>query len=168
MGLTAKEFADKHAISSRKIKPWYEKGYLGSTTKDEKTGVYDIPEDTPVPYSADGRIKRIPKFWEELLDAAQNQNSVFSGMYPYIKGEVFASQIKSFIDAGFIRQNTTQSGPGFLEITTLGYEFMNALSVNERKRAFEKIERRVATGATFVQAICAVIPVVQQLFLISA
>ena len=44
MGLTAKEFADKHAISSRKIKPWYEKGYLGSTTKDEKTGVYDIPE----------------------------------------------------------------------------------------------------------------------------
>ena len=89
-------------------------------------------------------------------------------MYPYIKGEVFASQIKSFIDAGFIRQNTTQSRPGILEITTLGYEFMNALSVNERKRAFEKIERRVATGATFVQAICAVIPVVQQLFLISA
>ena len=63
MGLTAKEFADKHAISSRKIKPWYEKGYLGSTTKDEKTGVYDIPEDTPVPYSADGRIKKIPKLW---------------------------------------------------------------------------------------------------------
>lgn len=168
MGLTAKEFADKHAISSRKIKPWYEKGYLGSTTKDEKTGVYDIPEDTPAPYSADGRIKKIPKLWGELLDAAQSQNSVFPRMYPYIKDEVFTSQIELFIDAGFMKRNDTQSGPCFLEITPLGYEFMNTLSENERKRAFEKIERRVATGATLVQAICAVIPVVQQLFLISA
>ena len=168
MGLTAKEFADKHTISSRKIKSWYEKGYLGATTKDEKTGVYDIPEDTPVPYSADSRIKRIPKFWEELLDAAQNQNSVFPGMYPYIKDVVFTSQIESFIGAGLIKQNTTQSGPCFFEITTVGYEFMNTLSANERKKAFEKIERRIATGASLVQAICAVIPLVQQLFSISA
>ena len=168
MGLTAKEFADKHNISSRRIKAWYEKGYLGAATKDDKTGVYDIPEDTPVTYSADGRIKRIPKFWGELLDAAQNQNSVFPGMYPYINDEVFTSQIESFVDAGLIKRNTTQSGPSFLEITTVGYEFMNTLSANDRKKAFEKIERRIATGASLVQAICAVIPLVQQFLLISA
>ena len=109
MGLTAKEFADKHAISSRKIKPWYEKGYLGSTTKDEKTGVYDIPEDTPVPYSADGRIKKIPKLWGELLDAAQSQNSVFPRMLVaplqeadvsvIIPGKYFSSVTRKFISS---------------------------------------------------------------------
>lgn len=168
MGLTAKEFAEKNGISSKKIKLWYDNGYLGTATKDKKTGIYDIPEDTPVPYSANSRIKRIPKFWEELLDAAQNQNSIFPGMYPYIKGDVFASQVESFIDAGLIKRNTTQSGPCFLEITTAGYELMNTLSANERQKAFNNIERSIATGAGLIQAICAIIPLVQHSPLVSA
>ena len=36
MGLTAKEFAEKNGINSKKIKLWYDNGYLGTTTKDKK------------------------------------------------------------------------------------------------------------------------------------
>lgn len=51
MGLNAKEFAEKCGRKNSDIvKKWYDARYLGGATKDEVTGRYDIPEDTPIPY----------------------------------------------------------------------------------------------------------------------
>ena len=49
--MNAKQFGEKYGKKyTRKIKAWYEAGYLGNTTRDEKTGVYVIPDDIPLPY----------------------------------------------------------------------------------------------------------------------
>ena len=84
MGWTAKEYARNKGIKERKINGWFKAGYLGETTKNEKTRIYDIPEDTPVPYSADCRITRKSSLWKEILDAADLQQAIFPSMYPWI------------------------------------------------------------------------------------
>lgn len=155
MAFNAQQYAEKHGVNKRRIKEWYDVGYLGNATRGE-SGVYDIPEDTPVPYKADKRVSRLPTFWLQLLDAAQKQQSIFPSMYPKLQNGTVDRCMADFSEAGLIRIVQTQSGASFLELTTSGYQFMNTLGTNEKKKAFEKISRAITTGCTLIQALCSV------------
>ena len=109
--MNAKEFGDKYGRKYvRKIPQWYAAGYLGNTTKDEKTGVYAIPDDMPLPYSAHSNVTQLPTLWRDMFTAAAGMQSLFGTMYPNLAEGVFERQLQGLVDAGFLRVSRTASG----------------------------------------------------------
>lgn len=161
VGLNAKDFAKKHRVNARKIKKWYDAGYLGKASKNETTGVYDIPEDTPLPYKADSRVKKTPTLWLELLDAAQNQCAVFPSMYPRLQQGTFEKQLSYLAESDLIKIVRTESGGEYLELCMSGYEMMNRLSNPERQKVFSKVNQAIQSGCSVIQAFCAITTLLQ-------
>ena len=160
MGLNAKEFASLKKVSSRKIKKWFDAGYLGAAVKDEKTGVYDIPADTPIPFKADCRISHLKSFWKQILNAAESQNSLYESMYPRLQPGTFDRYIKDFVEAGFIRVQTTESGAKYLELCVAGDKYLNELTEKEQTEVFSLVEKGIAAGTSFINIISVVWPVI--------
>ena len=155
MGWTAKEYAEKKGINERKIKNWFRDGYLGDTTQDPKTRIYDIPEDTPVPYDADRRITRRSSLWKEILDAADLQQAIYPSMYPKMEPEVVQTQIDEFAKGGLLTVRTTKSGCTYLDITQEGHDFLQSLSEAELKKTLLKAETRISATCNVIQALIA-------------
>ena len=164
MSYNAKEFAKAKGVSKRKIKPWFDAGYLGAATRNEKTGVYDIPEDTPVPYAADSRIKRKSSLWNELLDAADLQQSIYPSMYPLLSPQLVETQIEEFDEAGLLNVRTSTSGAMYLDITPEGRTFLLSFSADERKSILDKAAKAVSVSCNLIQALQMAAPALQNLF----
>lgn len=166
MGLTAKQFAEKHDLKDqRKVKKWFDSGYLGSSTKNESTGIYDIPEDTPLPYDADCRITRNQALWREMLNAASANQSIYAAMYPKLPDGAFEEQLKQLEISGFFKILRTASGANYLSLCPAGEEYMNQLSEKEKRKTLASVEKIVETGTTIIQAFCAVWPCIQTLLI---
>lgn len=158
MGLNAKQFAERCGRKDTAIiKKWYDAGYLGDATKDEKTGVYDIPEDTPIPYAANVKTQRNSTLRTQLLDAADKNQMVVASMYPLISNDDFRAQLQEMIDNNLLEVVTTVSGQSYLRIKSAGQAILaNTSTAQERKSVFEKIERIMSNSAntiTIVQAL---------------
>lgn len=162
--MNAKQFGEKYGKKYiKKIPTWYSANYLGATTKDEKTGVYSIPDDIPLPYSADKRITKLPTLWKQILDAATKMCSLYPSMYPKLPTGVFDRQLQGFVEAGFIRISQTESGDVFLELQPAGYEYLHRLSDSEKSRVFKIANEAVKTGCVVAQAFIAAWPYLQQI-----
>ncbi len=156
--MNAKQFGEKYGKKySRRIPVWYALGYLGNTTKDEKTGVYTIPDDIPLPYTGHKNVTRLPTLWMEILDAASCTQSMFGSMYPKLSSGVFDRQLTDFETAKFIRISKTKSGDSYLELLPTGYNFMHNLTVSEKKEVFVRANELIKTGCSVAQALAAVL-----------
>ena len=158
MCYTAKEFADINNISSRKIGPWFDAGYLGNTTKDPKTQIYSIPKDTPVPFNADPRIKQQSSLWKEILEAAELGQAIYPTMYPKRSEEFVQKQINGLLNDGCINIHKTQSGAPYLEITRKGYDLLTSLKEPAQKRAWDRVVAGISISCTVVQTLIAALP----------
>lgn len=164
MGLTATQYAKKHGINNvRKIKKWYDLNYLGNAIKDEKTGVYDIPEDTPLPYNANNKVSTIPTLWRDILIAASLQQSIYESMYPRFQAGTVEAEIQKFSDEGLIEVRITESGAKYLQLCNSGYERLTVLNKKQQTNAFVKVAAFVADGATLVKALSTAWPYIEPL-----
>lgn len=165
MGLTAKQFAEKYGVKDqRKVKKWFESGYLIGATKNENTGIYDIPEDTPLPYNADCRITRNQALWREMLDVASTNQSLYPAMYPKLPEGAFEEQLNQLRSLNLLTILQTTSGVNYLSLCPAGEKYMNDLSGKERRKALASVERFMATsaaGVTIIQAFCMAWPHIQ-------
>ena len=79
--MNAKQFCEKYGKKyKKKIPQWYKAGYMPGASKNESTGDYSIPEDTPVPYVVvDKRVKKISNLFEreEYDYGIDNMSGVF-------------------------------------------------------------------------------------------
>lgn len=164
MGLNATQYAGQHGIKNlRKIKTWFDAGYLGEATKDEKTGVYDIPEDTPLPYNANSQVSTIPTLWRDILIAASLQQSIYEKMYPLFQAGTVESEIEKFSDEGLIEVRVTSSGAKYLHLCASGYEKLAKLNKSQQKNVLLKIASFVADGATLMKAFSEAWPYIEVL-----
>ncbi|MFI3313278.1 MAG: hypothetical protein R3Y62_05265 [Eubacteriales bacterium] len=164
MGMNATQFAEKYGKNCRKkVKAWYEAGYLQGATKNIKTGIYDIPEDMPLPYAANKRISKVPSLWKEILKAAESQSSIYASMYPKIHCETFDAAIESLAGMGCIEEMKTQTGATYLVLCTQGYLFMNQLSETEQTQILEKFLKVAPTGIALMEDFPVAVQFIQQL-----
>ncbi len=162
--MNAKQFGDKYGRKYvRHVPEWHKKGYLGKSTQDEKTKIYSIPDDIPLPYLAHSNVTKLPTLWKELLDAASGTRSVFPSMYPKFASGVFERHLNDFADAGLIRISKTPSSDAFLELLPAGYEFMTKLTDSDKKNVLDKACKIVTTGVAVAQAFATVWPQIQPL-----
>lgn len=158
------EFCKKYGIKDRHIvRKWYKAGYLGKTTVDEKTGVYSIPDDIPLPHKANSRIKRIPTLFDDLIEAAGNLCSVYPSMYPNIPEDVLNNQIQHMCELEILQISYTHSGDPFLELLPLGRECYSKVNKQQRIKIWQRVYKTVILGATVTQAFASVWPYVQTL-----
>lgn len=160
--MNATQFGEKYGKKYvRKIPKWYKAGYLGNTTKDAKTGIYSIPDDIPLPYSAHSNVSQIPTLWKEILEAAEQTQSIFASMYPKLPSGVFNRQLNNLVEAGFVQISYTFSGNQYLELQPAGFEYMQKLSDDDKKVILTKANSLIVTGCTVVQAFFTVWPYIQ-------
>ena len=161
--MNAKGFCDKHGRRCKhKIYQWYIAGYLGNTTKDEKTGIYSIPDDIPLPYSAHSNVTKLPTLWKEMLTAAASMQSLFETMYPKLPKGVFERQLQGLVDAGLLQISRTASGDEYLELLPAGIEFMNKLNDSEKKSILDNVMKVIEAGSSLVTAFKVTWPYLQQ------
>jgi hypothetical protein len=135
MGYNAKQFAEHANLKSSKIiKKWFEAGYLGKSSRNER-GVYDIPFDTPVPFLANSRVKKNSVLWEQLLMAADNNQSVFKSMFPLITEENFNRQLNLLVSEGFIEIIQVNTYLDYLSLRPNGFELLQKLSDNKQRKS---------------------------------
>lgn len=157
--MNAKQFGEKYGTQyMAKIPQWYAAGYLGKAAKNEKTGIYSIPDDIPLPYQARGNVTRIPTLWKDMLAAAAGMRSLFASMYPKLPEGVFDRQLRELCEAGFIRVSETASGDPYLELQPAGLAFMNQLDDAEKRTVLDKVKKAVDAGYTFLKALSLVAP----------
>lgn len=99
MMLSQKAYAAKNGVAPKTVKSWYEKNYLPGATRNECTGEYAIPADTPVPYHGKGlnKVTTISTLMIKLLEAAESAQSVFASMFPGISEAVFEKTLNGLI-----------------------------------------------------------------------
>lgn len=152
--MNASQFGDKYGKKYlKKIRHWYDCGYLGNATRDEKTGVYEIPDDIPLPYSANANVSTMPTLMRDILLAASGCCSLYPSMYPKIKKASFDRMIQECVDANLIDICYTESGDQYLELNPLGLEFLNNTTEDERKLIFEKTYKLIIAGSTLLGAL---------------
>lgn len=151
--MNAKQFCNKYGIKNeKKIKEWYEAGYLKGTTITE-TGIYCIPDDMPQPFNANKKVKKTSTLWRDILNAAEYNNSIFSSMYPLIPERTFEFQVRRLLSEGFICINQTPAGNGYLELLPEGLKFKRELEGDNALRLLEKVLKLIETGVTTAVAI---------------
>ncbi len=159
MGLNEKQYAAKHSRSTDYIKRCNDWGLFGKNMKDSKTGVYEIPEDIPVPYKANARIKRNSALFMELLDAADLNQSVCYQMYPNFSKDAFEDLLKDLVSEKLIQIRKTSFEIRYLCLTEKGIEYKNKIKGLNKKSLMDKSERLLANGA-------AISTIVQTIFLV--
>ena len=160
--MNASQFCEKYGDKyASKIPKWYAAGYLGNTTKDKKTGHYDIPDDIPLPFSANPIISTIPTLMRDILQAASEMRSLYPSMYPKIPAQSFCNQIQDMVDANLIRVCYTKSGDPYLELRQAGVMFLNTFSEKDRTKTFNKLHKLIAAGYTLIQALSILWPMFQ-------
>ncbi len=119
--LSQKAYAATKGVAPSSIKGWYEKGYLPGATRNDCTGEYKIPDDTPVPYHAKGlnKVKKITTLMIKLLEAAESAQSVFATMFPEISEKVFQDTLNGLVQEHKIVLVETEYG-AYLHITDSG------------------------------------------------
>lgn len=150
MGLTAKQFAERCGRrSTGAVRRWFEAGYLPGATRDEKTGIYDIPEDTPIPYTPNKKTKRNTALWFALLDAADMNRMVAASMFPLIVEKDFEAILQEMIDDELLELVKLSDGRSYLRIRHSGQNFLNRYADRAYRKGFvEKVERMLTDSAS--------------------
>ena len=97
--LSQKAYAAENHVSPSTVKRWYDKGYLPGAKRNDCTGVYEIPKDTPVPFQGKGLNKVSGKttLMIKLLEAADSSQSVFASMFPKISERDFQDILNGLV-----------------------------------------------------------------------
>ena len=103
--MNAKEYRKHVGVSKTKyVLDWIDKGYLPNV-KNSETGVIDIPSDMPRPYKSNGKTQKISKLIEEIIKAADLQQSIYPQMFPLIREKTFERTIESMVECQIILLN---------------------------------------------------------------
>lgn len=148
--MNAKEFALKCGVSRGLVARWYENGYLGAATRDEKTGIYEIPENTPAPYTANPRVNRISSLYLEILKAADRSCSLFPTMYPQIPEETVIQVIDEFVSKGLIRKCTSIVGIDYYVLQSQGAIMLQKLNGEQKDKLLREIQTAIQAGSVFI------------------
>ena len=134
MKLSQKAFAATKGVAPSSIKGWYEKNYLPGATRNDCTGEYEIPDDTPVPYHGKGlnKVTKIPTLMIKLLEAAESAQSVFPTMFPGISETVFQDTLNGLVQGHKIVLVETEYSV-YLQITDDGVILKCELEAASRK-----------------------------------
>ena len=160
--MNATQFCEKYGKKyASKIPKWYEAGYLGNSTKDKKTGEYNIPNDIPLPYSANSNVSTMPTLMRDILLAAAECCSLYSGMYPKIHIDSFDRMLRDCVEAGLIRVCYSESGDQYLQLTPTGVAFLKGTTKEERKVILGKVYKLIMAGSTLVTALATAWPLLQ-------
>ena len=155
MRITAKEFAKKHGVSQSYVRKWYNKGYLGNATKINNR-IYSIEEDTPRPYPTNEKVKKKNILWGEIIDAANNQNSIFPQMYPNLQPGTLDREIDSLISKGIIQKRPTKSGVDFIDLDLEGHKYLPDFDPKKDKDKLKEVLDLVYKGIELTQALATV------------
>lgn len=160
MGLNAKEYAKRYGITTKRVKKLYDMGYLPNATKDEKTGVYDIPESTPVPHRTTCTISKLDTLKADLLEAALRTHSISEKMYPRFPSGTIESIINELVDMELIRIISTTDGMWRLtvvleELKTV-QEYIKANPNSETKKKCKKVFEDAYKYVSFTAAVCTI------------
>lgn len=159
--MNATGFCEKYGNKYRnRIKKWYEMGYLGNTTQDEKTLEYSIPDDIPLPYCADPRVSTLPTLMRDILEASARCCSLFASMYPKIPKGTYDRTLQDFVDQQLIRICYTESGDEYIELRSAGWKFMTEIDSREREKKLKKVTELISNGLSFIQAFASVWPLI--------
>ena len=160
--MNAIQFCQKYGRKyAYKIPEWYKVGLLGNATKDEKTGEYTIPDDIPLPYSANKNVSTMPTLMRDILLAASRCCSLHSSMYPKISKDSFNRMVQECKDANLINVLYTESGYQYLELKPAGINLINTTTEKERKVILGKVYKLVIAGSTLLSALASVWPLIQ-------
>jgi hypothetical protein len=161
MGYTAKEFARISGVPVRKVSEWYDAGYLFGATRNERTKVYDIPKDTPVPYNANKKVCTLPTLRRDILIAASSQQIIFESMYPLFKEGTVESEIASLEKNGMIEVRYTESGACYLHLCHDADSELAQLTAAQKKDFFEKVVKSLSDGLALAKALQTLWPLIQ-------
>lgn len=123
----------------KSFKKMFEAGYFGNAAFDPATRVYDIHEDTPLPYTYEKKTEGVDNLSLELLEAARLTRSVFPRMFPRIQAQTVLNYIELFVRNGHLRRVNTASGVQYLELSPKGRTFFEELKQMPNKQRVERI-----------------------------
>ena len=159
MNLSQKAYAATKHVTAGSIKGWYDKNYLPGATRNDCTGVYEIPDDTPVPYHEKGlnKITKIPTLMIKLLEAAELTQSVFASMFPGVEEKDFQDTLNGLVEGNKINLVKTEYGV-YLRITDEGAVLKGRLLAASKKEKGTLNDILIGTagsalGGLIVQAI---------------
>lgn len=160
--MNATQFCEKYGKKfASKIPKWYEAGYLGNSTKDKKTGEYNIPNDIPLPYSANANVSTMPTLMRDILLAASECCSLYSEMYPKIPKDSFDRMLHECIEASLICVCYSESGDWYLQLTPTGVVFLDGTTKEERKTILDNVYKLIMAGSTLITALVTTWPLIQ-------
>ena len=145
MSLNQKQFAEKCQVTTKTVMNWYKKGYLGKIEKSAR-GEYLIPDDTPIPYQANAKLKNDGKILFHILKAASKHKSFFSSMYPNIPKEVIDSNLDELIKGKYVKLIETSSGISYLVNLPNGTMFLQKLQHDKNDYILKTISTSLSTG----------------------
>ena len=111
-----KEYQELIRVSKSKyIDQWIKRGYMPGVVLTPD-GDAEIPEDMPRPYKSNGKTKKISKLAEEIIKAADMQQSVYPQMFPMIREDTFKRTVLHLIDCHIILPCRSSTGAPFFEL----------------------------------------------------
>ena len=150
--MNGSQFQKRFDIKSGKtVARWYEKGYLGNATKDEK-GIYSIPEDVVLPYSANARVSTLEKLWRDIFRAANKCQAIYPSMYPKFSNGIVEGEIKKLAESGYIEYGSTQSGCRYLKLNFDHYADFKKLTDRDQLSAIDGIVKMISNGTSVTSA----------------
>lgn len=147
--MNVNEYRRQIGISKSKyVLDWIENGYLPGV-KDPETGVIDIPSDMPRPYKSNGRTRKVSKLMEEIIKAADSQQSLYPQMFPLIREDTFTRTIESMIECRIISRQYSSTGAPFYELLP-GWRNYNLV---DKRNVLEVIGDGINRCASIVQIV---------------
>ena len=153
--MNAKEYRKHVGVSKTKyVLDWIDKGFLPNV-KNHETGVIDIPFDMPRPYKSNGKTQKVSKLIEEIIKAADLQQSIYPQMFGKIREDTYLRTIDSLIECQVISRQYSSTGALFYE---LGPNWKNYNS-NEKNGILETVCKGIETCASIAQIVQVVMSV---------
>lgn len=147
------EYAKVNSVSRNEVRTWIKNGFLPGIEK-LANGNFSIPNDTPVPYYGRGfkNISRTTSLCLKVLEAADEQKTIYSSMFPKIKKNVFKDVIDDLIKNEMISPHVT-THTIYYSIKPEGIKMKNGL-LRSKNSDITKLNNAVNTGITIVGAAC--------------
>ena len=157
--MNAKEYRKHIGVTKTKyVLDWIEKGYLPNVV-DPETGVIDIPADMPKPYKSNGNTKRISKLIEQIIEAADMQQSIYPQMFRYIREDTFTRTIESLIECNIISRQYSSTGAPYYELGVNWKQY----DLGHQEEIIKKICDGISVCANITQIVTAVWPLIMKL-----
>ena len=147
------------ASKTKYVLEWIAKGYLPNV-KNSETGVIDIPPDMPRPYKSNVKTQKIYKLIEEIIKAADLQQSIYPQMFPLIREKTFERTIESMVECQIISKQYSSTGAVYYELLPS----WKSCDPTDQKKVFETVGDAISTGASvmqIIQTVVTLIPTIQ-------